>query len=223
MALPFFVAPGMGLAPGSAGPGGKSRPISFGQGGLALAPSRKDQSLITTILAAETLRAGSSPDPAGPGARSRQRLSLLWRLSAGVLLGAVGFLGITLYEQLYAKVDRLSETLVKKEEFSASRTGLWDRITRQCQKGEAAATELRQRCARLEAEAEGISVRKKELGPEVVRLRDKLRGYVRQGSVSLYHQARQQAEERRQLLAEVRRLRERLAAAEAEEPTGGGQ
>ena len=94
-----------------------------------------------TVLAAEALRGalnGQRPAEPAPG-KDEERLSLFWRVFGGTLLSIAALVLVTLYQQFTSSINdlrhdiaRLNEAdanLVKKDEFNARTSSLWNGLT----------------------------------------------------------------------------------------------
>src|SRR5262245_40563705 len=100
------------------------------------------------LVTAETLRNAAThhQPPAKPG---DERVSLFWRVFGGTILSIVALVIITAYQSvtnsitdLRTSISHLNEAkaeLVKKDEYAASRTRTWERMT-EIQKEAAAAS-----------------------------------------------------------------------------------
>jgi hypothetical protein len=156
------------------------------------------------ILAAETLRTGSTAAAEAPAKEEKTGIPMVWRIFGGTVLSVMALLAVTLYQQLFNKVENLSSQLLKREEFFDFRKGIWDYIQKFQNAEQATDGELQQRCTRLEQQAKQSDDQHKEIVPELRQMRDMLLTYLKDG------------EERKKLLAEIQQLRERLAAMEAQ-------
>ena len=88
-----------------------------------------------SILTAEALRGSAQ---AAPPAKGDERLPLFWRVFGGTLLSIVALVCITIVQQIFASVSELRTNLahlqeaqsglVKKDEYSARSTNMWNGI-----------------------------------------------------------------------------------------------
>jgi hypothetical protein len=90
-----------------------------------------------TAAAAETLRSTSAP-PAEGAPKGEEKMSLLWRVFGGTLLSILALAAVTVYTQFNNGLNDLrgavnhaaasQADLVKKEEFNARMTSVWNGI-----------------------------------------------------------------------------------------------
>jgi hypothetical protein len=189
-----------------------------------MADSRKDQCQESgtpgaPILALETLRNSSAP-PAKEEGKEDKGIPMIWRIFGGTVLSIAALIAVTLYQQLYAKVENLCETSVKKDDFFRVRKGFWDLLEKQHTNEQAVDAELGQRCARLEQQAKVCVDLYQEITPEVKKMREMLLTYQMERSERLERQVKAAEEERKQLLGEIRELRDRLASVEKKKTPG---
>jgi predicted nucleic acid-binding Zn-ribbon protein len=89
-----------------------------------------------TLSLTETVRPKTAP--ARPDRAEEERMSLFWRVFGGTLVSIVALVAITLFNNLSntlsemrTEIARLNEAradVVKKDEFNARTTGVWDRV-----------------------------------------------------------------------------------------------
>jgi hypothetical protein len=176
---------------------------------------RRDQSAAmrsqgATLLAAESLRSGTSP----PEAKEEKGIPLVWRIFGGTVLSIGALIAVTLYQQLHNKVETLADALVKKEEFFDHRKGIWDRIEKLRSKEQEVDGQIQERCTRLEQQVKSCEEMYKEMLPEMKLMRETFIAHLKESSVRLEQQVKSGEEERKKLLAEIQQLRERLATME---------
>jgi hypothetical protein len=139
------------------------------------------------VMPVTIVTADSNPEQRrGPGLRSGKRrkrspgMSIFWGISGGSLLGAAGFVLLTLYQQYDNSVTELERDLkhfnescaglVRKEELSNRTKTQWEAI----QKLDKTLNEKSERISLLEHEAKFHEQQDRELLREVQRLRERL-------------------------------------------------
>jgi hypothetical protein len=167
------------------------------------------------VVAVEALRNASNPPPLASEAKDDKGIPLVWRIFGGTVLSIAAMVAVTLYQQLHTKVETLSDTLVKKEEFFSHRKGVWDRFSEMQKQGDAVDTELKQRCARLEEQVKINEQLRQEIIPEVKQMRELLLAHFKDGSMKMEQQVKAGDLDRKKLLDEVHQLQERLARMES--------
>jgi hypothetical protein len=135
------------------------------------------------ILSAESLRSGSSTYPSIRGAKADERISLFWRIFGGTLLSLAGLVGITVYQQfnsglneLHSELSRINEgraDLVKKDEFAARNTSIWNGI-KDLQTATNSLAAVREHEALLEQRMKAAEDERKEMTKEIQLLRERL-------------------------------------------------
>jgi regulator of replication initiation timing len=199
------------------------------------------------ILAAETLRAADTA-PAG-SSKPEEKLSVFWRVFGGTILSITALVVITAYQsiagnihELRGDVTRLREAsgeLVKKDEFQARSTKLWDRL-QELQAVQTAATVLTNKITALEQQQAGAERDRRELQAAVALLptvKDRIGALedqrrageqdhkdllaasaavatLKEHGAALDKQLREAEAERKDLIRELQQLRERLAKLE---------
>ena len=98
-----------------------------------MADNRKDQfqgpsTPCPPLLPAETLRSTASPPPAKEEGKEEKGIPMVWRIFGGTILSIGALIAVTLYQQLFSKVEALGDLAVKKDEFYKMRKGIWDQI-----------------------------------------------------------------------------------------------
>jgi DNA repair exonuclease SbcCD ATPase subunit len=114
--------------------------------------------LLTT---AETLRSAASSAVAAKEEKGEEKISLFWRVFGGTILSIASVVAITVYQSLASaihevrsEVTKLNEAkaeFTRKEEFTSSRTKMWERV-QQAQATADVGAGLKERVTQLEAD-----------------------------------------------------------------------
>ncbi len=205
------------------------------------------------ILAAETLRAGDTADKRPrDGEKAEEKISMFWRVFGGTILSITALMVITAYQSLAnnihdvrADVARLREAsgdLVKKDEFNARTTKLWDSL-REAQAIDPKVTVLATRLAAQENQFAAADRERKEMQATILQLtalRDRLSAIddarklteqdhrelqsagaalaaLKERDAALEKQVKDAEAERREVQRELLQLRERLAKLEGQQ------
>jgi hypothetical protein len=176
----------------------------------------------------ETLRSSSNHRRSTEAAKGGdEKVSMFWRIFGGTILSIFALVLITAYQshanalhELRTDISRANEAradMVKKDEFGASKTKIWDKF-QDVQKEMLAESKdahdgqvtLKERLAQFELQLnEGKTAQK-----EMQTLRQTVTALQEQ-AVLHDRQAKQADEERKELTKEIQALRERLAKVEA--------
>jgi hypothetical protein len=187
-------------------------------------PYRSDSD--SQVLAVETLR-----NAGGKGVEEKcseeKGVPMIWRIFGGTLLSIAALVAITLYSQLSNRIDSLSdntskkletvsENLVKKQEFSESRSKLWDYVQTLRKDTLAGDVELQKRSVRLEEQLKAAEEKSRDTTREVQQLRMDVASFatLKETALRLELQVREFREERSRLAQDLQQVRERLASVE---------
>jgi hypothetical protein len=178
------------------------------------------------VLAAETLRNGSAKGAEGSGS-DEKGVPVIWRIFGGTLLSISALVAITLYQQLsnriennhdalVKKVETISDTMAKKQEFFDSRKALFERIEALRKDTLAGDIELRQRSIRLEEQLKASDDKAKDMARSIQILQETLASYatLRDKTVRLEQQFGDMRDERARLVQDLQQVRERIASVE---------
>jgi hypothetical protein len=136
---------------------------------------------IAGVLTAEAFRnAEATTAPALNVAKPEEKISLFWRVFGGTLLSIAALVVMTVYQQfsgslneLRNNMDHLHEThadMLKKEEFNARSTTIWNALTQVKEEVPAQKTRVTQ----LEVLVQSLQQERKELSLQVQALREKM-------------------------------------------------
>jgi hypothetical protein len=149
------------------------------------------KSAVAAILTAEAVRnAELTAAPSATAAKPEERISIFWRVFGGTLLSISALVVMTVYQQFSGSInelrnnmDRLHEThadMLKKEEFNARSTTIWNAITQVKDEVPAQKTRVTQ----LEVLVQSLQQERKELSIQVQALREKMAAIeARQGII----------------------------------------
>ena len=192
-----------------------------------LADDDRGDSCDKLVVAAETLRSASHRHPKSEsGKTGDERISLFWRIFGGTILSIVALVVITAYQSISTSIHDLRTDimhvnearaeLIKKEEFTAMISKVWDHF-QEMQKDQQTAlapvAQMHQRVDKLEEENRAVTADRKELQKwqqAVAGLQEK--------AVLRDQQLQQAQEEHKELVKEIQALRERIAKLEATHP-----
>jgi hypothetical protein len=201
------------------------------------------------VLATETTRnAAASSQAAAPPAKSgEEKLSVFWRVFGGTVLSIAALVVITAYQMQnssihelrndLAKANEARAELVKKDEFTSSRTKIWEKF-QEMQKDTVTVQQLKDRLGQMEEQNKVLAAGHKEdqdlqatLKQRMVSLEQQLKdGSTSQKDLQILQQTvaalqekaslrdqqlKQLDDEKKELTKELQLMRERLAKVEA--------
>ena len=215
-----------------------------------------EQNNESAVLSLSTLRSGESnaqaPTKSG-GDKSDEKISLFWRVFGGTILSIAALVAITIYNNMasalaelrgeLARVNEARAELVKKDEFNARSTSMWNRI-QELQAITLAVTSLKEQVTTLADRNGGASKEMKDaldgLRQNVNGLKDKLTNFeqharvqdedhqvlqkanvaiaaLQEKATARDMQLKQSEDERKDMAKELQALRERLAKLEGQQ------
>lgn len=180
------------------------------------------------ILTAEALR-NAQAQHAKSGGKGEDRISVFWRVFGGTLLSIGALVCITLFQQLTngmselrTNMNRLNEgrgDLVKLDDFNTRTASIWNSI-KELQTANAVVSGLKERSALLEQQVKAVHDQLTERITATANGMKEIEGAnaaisaLRERSAVTDQQLKAAEEERKELVHEIQRLRERLAALE---------
>lgn len=205
------------------------------------------------VLASETMRNAATPShqPPQSAKSSEEKLSVFWRVFGGTVLSIVALVVITAYQGLSSGIRELRTDLahanearaelVKKDEYSAGRAKMWDRLQEIQKELTTVATPMdpmKLRLDKLEAGSHAMDSERREIHElhatlkerlaqidqqlaqakatqkDVVGLQQTIQG-MQDKMTFREQQLKQSEDERKELAKEIQALRERIAKVEA--------
>jgi hypothetical protein len=183
---------------------------------------------VETPLAYEGLRLAATP-PADPPRKDDEKISLFWRVFGGTIFSIVALVVITLYNQLTGsinelraelnKVNEARADLVKKEEFNARSTTMWNRV-QELQGIHVVNTTLKAELERQAEKVTGLLAENRDQKIQIEKLRldlTDLTNVANNRKDSRDRQMTQLEAERKEQQKLVQDLRERLAKLEGQQ------
>jgi hypothetical protein len=146
---------------------------------------------IAGVLTAEAFRnAELALAPAGSAAKTEEKISLFWRVFGGTLLSIAALVIMTVYQQFSSSLNELRNNmnhihethvdLLKKEEFNARSTTIWNALNQVKDEAPAQKTRLTE----LEVLVQTLQQERNELSRQVQAMREKMAAIeARQGVV----------------------------------------
>jgi chromosome segregation ATPase len=208
---------------------------------------------VLPMLASETMRTSKShvmPKELN-GKSSDEKVSLFWRIFGGTILSIVSLLVITAYQSISSSIHDLRTELsqlkeakaefVKKDDYTAARTRMWDRmqeIDKQVATATAPIAQMKERMTQLDEQTRTTAGERKDMNELHATIKERMAqfeqqlaqgkmtqkdlqmmlqtiGGLQEKSVLRDQQLKQLEDERKELMKEIQALRERLARMEA--------
>jgi len=205
------------------------------------------------ILASETARNSATPShqPPQPVKNGDEKLSIFWRVFGGTVVSIVALVVITAYQGLsggirelrtdLAHANEARAELIKKDEYSAARAKIWDRLQEIQKEISTLATPIdpmKLRLDKLEACAQAMDVERREIHELHATVKERLSQIEQQlmqakatqkdvqglqqtiqgmqdKMMFREQQLKQSEDDRKELAKEIQALRERIAKVEA--------
>jgi hypothetical protein len=183
------------------------------------------------VLAAETLRSASGKGT--EAATEEKSVPMIWRIFGGTLLSIGALVAITLYSQLSNRIESLSDSsakkfetvsdnLIKKQEFTETRTKIWDffqKVQKDLVEGD---RELRERCVRLEGQLKAAEEKARDAARDLQTLHETLHSFapLKETAMRLEYQVKELRDERARLVQDLQHVRERIASVEGRTSAG---